>query len=176
MRAVQQGAAVSLRAVGSPEPEARLPPSSKIATGDRLTWPLRCDRPRRNCRKRGRKFSRRSSCRASARGEGSKRISRAAADRNLSRRSNVLVVHGSKRQKTAALQKLAHVRAGLPIREASWSAPALWRFRTRQSSSLRRHARSEPDWRCVRSSDLNHSSGLVLALFDVFGGQESYLK
>ncbi len=33
-----------------------------------------------------------------------------------------------KRQKTAALQKLAHVRRGLAIRERFWSVPALWRF------------------------------------------------
>jgi hypothetical protein len=35
-----------------------------------------------------------------------------------------------KRQKTAALQKLAHVCSSSEIREASWSAPALWRFGT----------------------------------------------
>ncbi|PYM00295.1 MAG: hypothetical protein DMF19_10060 [Verrucomicrobia bacterium] len=44
------------------------------------------------------------------------------------RRLSVLGCRAGKRQRTAALQKLAPTRTALENREASSSAPALWRF------------------------------------------------
>ena len=44
------------------------------------------------------------------------------------RQMSMLAVLLGKRQKTAALQKLAPLKNRSAIREASWSAPALWLF------------------------------------------------
>jgi hypothetical protein len=56
-----------------------------------------------------------------------------------------------KRQRTAALQKLPHRQNASEIREASWSAPALWRFGTAGGAALYQkyseNAESRAAWR-----------------------------